>query len=85
MDLSHANKNVPDPTIWQGSGNRSVANMFIDLGNRVGLTDEQFMEEMERRVAANPKKDVFMGCPLCGQVAKQKQQQQQPQRSTGNQ
>ena len=32
MDNSPANKNVPDPRNWQGSGNRSVANMFIDLG-----------------------------------------------------
>ena len=30
-----SNKNVPDPRNWQGSGNRSVTNMFIDLGNRV--------------------------------------------------
>ena len=35
MDNSPANKNIPDPRNWQGSGNRSVANMFIDLGNRV--------------------------------------------------
>ena len=33
MDNSPSNKNVPDPRNWQGSGNRSVANMFIDLGN----------------------------------------------------
>ena len=33
MDNSPTNKNVPDPRNWQGSGNRSVANMFIDLGN----------------------------------------------------
>ena len=35
MDNSPTNKNVPDPRNWQGSGNRSVANMFIDLGMRV--------------------------------------------------
>ena len=35
MDNSPSNKNVPDPRNWQGSGNRSVANMFIDLGKRV--------------------------------------------------
>ena len=34
MDNSPTNKNVPDPRNWQGSGNRSVANMFIDLGMR---------------------------------------------------
>jgi hypothetical protein len=33
MDNSPTNKNVPDPRNWQGSGNRSVANMFIDLGS----------------------------------------------------
>ena len=42
MDNSPTNKNVPDPRNWQGSGNRSVANMFIDLGQGVALTDEQF-------------------------------------------
>ena len=36
MDNSPANKNIPDPRNWQGSGNRSVANMFIDLGMRRG-------------------------------------------------
>jgi hypothetical protein len=65
MDNSPSNKNVPDPRNWQGSGNRSVANMFIDLGNRVALTDEQFQEEMAKRRALNPEKDFFLGCPLC--------------------
>ena len=82
MDLSPANKNVPDPRNWQGSGNRSVANMFIDLGNRVGLTDEQFQEEMARRVAANPTRDVYLGCPLCGVS---KQNPQRPASSQNNQ
>jgi hypothetical protein len=45
--------------------------MFIDLGNRVYLTDEQFQAEMRQRVAANPGKDIILGCPLCGVVAKQ--------------
>ena len=45
--------------------------MFIDLGNRVSLTDEQFQAEMRARVAANPGKDVLPGCPLCGVVARQ--------------
>ena len=49
MDNSPTNKNVPDPRNWQGSGNRSVANMFIDLGIRVALTDEQFQKEMAKR------------------------------------
>jgi len=51
MDNSPSNRNVPDPRNWQGSGNRSVANMFIDLGNRVALTDTQFQEEMAKRRA----------------------------------
>jgi mono/diheme cytochrome c family protein len=67
MDNSPANRNIPDPRNWQGSGNRSVANMFIDLGIRVALTDEQFQEEMaKRREAAKAKgQDVVIGCPLC--------------------
>jgi len=71
MDNSPSNKNVPDPRNWQGSGNRSVANMFIDLGMRVALNDEQFQEEMTKRVKSNPGKDVLIGCPLCGVVARQ--------------
>ncbi len=68
MNNSPSNKNVPDPRNWQGSGNRSIANMFIDLGNRVALTDEQFQAEMRQRVAQNPGKDIILGCPLCGVV-----------------
>ena len=49
MDNSPTNKNVPDPRNWQGSGNRSVANMFIDLGMGLSLTDEQFQAEMAKR------------------------------------
>jgi mono/diheme cytochrome c family protein len=67
MDNSPANKNIPDPRNWQGSGNRSVANMFIDLGMRVALTDEQFEAEMaERRAKLKlTRNDVVIGCPLC--------------------
>jgi hypothetical protein len=67
MDNTPANKNIPDPRNWQGSGNRSVANMFIDLGMRVSLTDEQFEAEMaKRRQKLNlTKNDVVIGCPLC--------------------
>jgi hypothetical protein len=67
MDNSPKNKNVPDPRNWQGSGNRSVANMFIDLGNRVSLTDEQFTAEMKARrekLKLN-RSSVMIGCPLC--------------------
>jgi hypothetical protein len=71
MDNSPSNKNVVDPRNWSGSGNRSIANMFIDLGNRVTLTDEQFRDEMLQRIAVNPGLDVIPGCPLCGVVARQ--------------
>jgi hypothetical protein len=64
MDNSPANKNVPDPRNWQGSGNRSVANMFIDLGQQVSLTEEQFQQEMAKRREKN-RSDVIIGCPLC--------------------
>ena len=67
MDTSEANRNVPDTRNWQGSGNRSVANMFIDLGMRVELSDEQFVEEMamrRHRLALGPN-DHVIGCPLC--------------------
>jgi len=82
MNNTPSNKNVPDPRNWQGSGNRSIANMFIDLGNRVALTDEQFQSEMKARIAANPGKDIILGCPLCGIVA---QQMNQAPRQTQNQ
>jgi hypothetical protein len=67
MDNSPSNKNVPDPRNWQGSGNRSVANMFIDLGMRVTLTEEQFQDEMagRRERLHLTKNDVVIGCPLC--------------------
>ena len=65
MDNSPSNKNVPDPRNWQGSGNRSVANMFIDLGNRVSLTDEQFQAEMAARrdKLKLTRNNVVIGCP----------------------
>jgi hypothetical protein len=67
MDNSPKNKNVPDSRNWQGSGNRSVANMFIDLGNRVSLTDEQFWGEMKarREKLKLTRSSVMIGCPLC--------------------
>jgi len=70
MDNSPSNRNVPDPRNWQGSGNRSVANMFIDLGEGVALTDEQFMQEMAaRRQKLNlTMGEPVIGCPLCSMV-----------------
>jgi len=67
MNNTESNTNVPDSRNWQGSGNRSVTNMFIDLGIRVELTDEQFIEAMEerRQVLNLGPNDHVIGCPLC--------------------
>ena len=67
MDNTPANRNVPDPRNWSGSGNRSISNMFIDLGQGLALSDEQFFAGMARRRAKlNLSKDeVLIGCPLC--------------------
>ena len=67
MNNTETNPNVPDPRNWQGSGNRSVTNMFIDLGMRVKMNEEQFFEEMaNRRQALNLQpNDHVIGCPLC--------------------
>jgi hypothetical protein len=67
MNNTDTNPNVPDSRNWQGSGNRSVTNMFIDLGIRVTMTDEQFFDEMEKRrqnLNLGPN-DHVIGCPLC--------------------
>ena len=67
MNNTETNPNVPDPRNWQGSGNRSVTNMFIDLGIRVTMTDDQFFEAMEERretLDLGPN-DHVIGCPLC--------------------
>jgi mono/diheme cytochrome c family protein len=70
MDNTPNNKNIPDPRNWQGSGNRSIANMFIDLGQSVPLTDDEFQQEMaERRKKLGPNRpDVIIGCPLCNVI-----------------
>jgi len=67
MNNTNTNPNVPDSRNWQGSGNRSVTNMFIDLGMRVSLSEEQFLEEMRvRRETLNlGPNDHQIGCPLC--------------------
>ena len=67
MNNTETNPNVPDPRNWQGSGNRSVTNMFIDLGMRVTMNDEQFQQEMaDRRQVLNlGPNDHVIGCPLC--------------------
>lgn len=67
MNNTETNPNVPDPRNWQGSGNRSVTNMFIDLGMRVKMSEEQFFEEMQnrRQVLGLGPNDHVIGCPLC--------------------
>ncbi|HTS48044.1 MAG TPA: hypothetical protein VMH05_08870 [Bryobacteraceae bacterium] len=67
MDTTPANRNVPDSRNWSGAGNRSIANMFIDLGQGLALTDEQFYAEMAKRrekLKLTPN-DMLIGCPLC--------------------
>jgi len=67
MNNTDTNANIPDPRNWQGSGNRSVTNMFIDLGIRVSMNQEQFLEAMEERqqVLNLGPNDHVVGCPLC--------------------
>ena len=68
MNNTDTNMNIPDPRNWQGSGNRSTQNMFLDLGIRVTMNEEQFLEAMaERREVLNMgPNDHVIGCPLCG-------------------
>ncbi|MEQ8954019.1 MAG: hypothetical protein RL120_07760, partial [Gammaproteobacteria bacterium] len=68
MNNTDSNLNIPDPRNWQGSGNRSVQNMFIDLGLRVSLSEDQFLQEMadRRQVLNMDPNDHVIGCPLCG-------------------
>jgi len=66
LDTTAANRNLVDPRNWTGAGRRSVANMFIDLGYSVALTDEQFQAEMaKRRKNMMSRNDYDIGCPLC--------------------
>jgi len=88
MDNTPNNRNIPDPRNWQGSGNRSVANMFIDLGMRVTMTDEQFRAEMQRRIEkarTTGQADVLLGCPLCGVLAATTSRPQTSQNQNQNQ
>jgi mono/diheme cytochrome c family protein len=66
LDTSATNRNVADPRNWAGGGRRSIANMFIDLGYSVALTDEQFQAEMaKRRKNMKSRNEYDIGCPLC--------------------
>jgi hypothetical protein len=66
LDTTDENDNVADNRNWQGSGRRSVANMFLELGWVVSMTEEQFQEEMAvRRAQMRDRNDFDIGCPLC--------------------
>jgi hypothetical protein len=66
LDTTPANRNPADPRNWAGGGRRSVANMFIDLGYSVALTEDQFQAEMaRRRQTMKTRNDYDIGCPLC--------------------
>jgi hypothetical protein len=66
LDTTPANKNPADPRNWAGGGRRSVANMFIDLGYSVSLSEDQFQAEMaKRRANMKSRNDYDIGCPLC--------------------
>ncbi|MEE2777241.1 MAG: hypothetical protein VYE73_10850 [Acidobacteriota bacterium] len=67
MDNTDNNRNIPDPRNWQGSGNRSTSNLFIDLGHGVAMCDEMFLEAMRQRREERgiTKNDHVIGCPLC--------------------
>jgi hypothetical protein len=66
LDTTSANRNPVDPRNWSGSGRRSIANMFSNLGYAVALTDEQFQAEMaKRRQGMKTRNDYDIGCPIC--------------------
>ena len=75
LDTTAANKNPADARNWAGGGRRSIANMFIDLGYSVSLTEEQFQAEMAKRRAKMKNRNEFdIGCPLCWAPPVQPQQ-----------
>jgi mono/diheme cytochrome c family protein len=66
LDTTAANKKPADPRNWAGGGRRSIANMFIDLGYSVSLTEDQFQAEMaKRRAKMKSRNEYDIGCPLC--------------------
>ena len=66
LDTTKENKNPADSRNWAGGGRRSIANMFIDLGYSVSLTEDQFQAEMaKRRAKMKSRNDYDIGCPLC--------------------
>jgi hypothetical protein len=62
-----ANRNVVDPRNWSGLGHRSIDNMVILILQGIGLTEEQFQQEMVTRRQKLQLTDGQgqLGCPLC--------------------
>jgi hypothetical protein len=86
LDTTPANKNPADPRNWAGGGRRSVANMFIDLGYSVSLTEDQFQAEMaHRRTLMKSRNDFDIGCPLCWAPPVAKEPARTTQQQGGNQ
>ena len=86
LDTTPANKNPADPRNWAGGGRRSVANMFIDLGYSVSLTEDQFQAEMaHRRTLMKSRNDFDIGCPLCWAPPVVKEPARTTQQQGGNQ
>jgi hypothetical protein len=65
VDTTADNPNLADTRNWAGGGRRSVSNMFIDLGQTVRLTEEQFQAKMAQRRASLRPGEYDIGCPLC--------------------
>jgi hypothetical protein len=66
VDTTPENPNTAETRNWAGAGRRSVASMFIDLGQSVRLTEEQFQAEMaKRRARMSDPNEYDIGCPLC--------------------
>jgi mono/diheme cytochrome c family protein len=67
FDTTAANRNVPDPRNWSGSGHRSVDNMMINLMQAISLTDQQFEAEVAKRREKLGLKtgQTVVGCPTC--------------------
>ena len=66
FDNSRTNRNITDPRNWQGTGRRSVSNMWAGTVEAVALTDEQFEAEVTRRRARlKDRNDYDIGCLQC--------------------
>lgn len=48
-DNSAGNRNIIEPRNWHGLGSRSMDDMFFFIGKFVGLTNEQYEEELSAR------------------------------------